>query len=295
MWPGSTPPGPCCGRWPRFLHGQDFPALGNPRVLAPLLGAGNLLPARPRERLYAASGGLTAVPVARLRRPFAEDVAAWMTSLYPRRRYPLALIGSSNGAAVHLAAALGVPWLPQTFMVPVRNPGNDPDDPRRDLEWGREPARALLDANPEVQVHHMHDPVQDRLMLEQMTYFRLKRLRLGPAYERFLRDTVELGGTLLLLDCRQTWPVTQVGDRHLYQFGAVGAPPRRSSSGAATGSRPISPATAPACAAGTRQHPTARHPKPSGASRKPWPPTSSGSPLSRAAGSGGWSSTPRPT
>jgi hypothetical protein len=206
----------------RFLHGQDFPALGNPRVLAPLLVAGNLLPARPRERLYAASGGLTAVPVARLSRPFAEDVAAWMTSLYPRRRYPLALIGSSNGAAVHLAAALGVPWLPQTFMVPVRNSGNDPDDPRRDLEWGREPARALLDANPEVQVHHMHDPVQDRLMLEQMTYFRLKRLGLGPAYERFLRDTVEPGGTLLLVDCRHTWPVTRVGDRHLFQFGAVG-------------------------------------------------------------------------
>jgi len=206
----------------RFLHGRDFPALGNPRVLAPLLVAGNLLPARLRERVYAASGGLTAVPAKRLDRPFAEEVAAWMTSRYPRRRFPLALIGSSNGAAVHLAAALGAPWLPQTFMVPVRNPGNNPDDPHRDLEWGRQPARALLDANPEVQVHHMHDPVQDRLMLEQMTYFRLKRLRLGPAYERFLREVLEPGGTLLLVDCRHTWPVTRVGERHLFQFGAVG-------------------------------------------------------------------------
>jgi hypothetical protein len=206
----------------RFLHGQDFPALGKPRVLEPLLVTGNLLPARLRERVYAASGGLTAVPVRRLSRPFAEDVAAWMTSLYPRRRFPLALIGSSNGAAVHLAAALGAPWLPQTFMVPVRNLGNDPDEPRRDLEWGRQPARALLDANPDVQVHHMHDPVQDRLMLEQMTYFRLKRLRLGPAYERFLRAAVEPGGTLVLLDCRRRWPVTRVGERHLFQFGAVG-------------------------------------------------------------------------
>jgi hypothetical protein len=191
-------------------------------VLAPLLVAGNLLPARLRERVYAASGGLTAVPATRLGRPFVEDVAAWMTSRYPRRRYPLALIGSSNGAAIHLAAALGAPWPPQTFMVPIRNPGNDPDDPRRDLEWGRQPARALLEANPEVQVHHMHDPVQDRLMLEQMTYFRLKRLRLGPTYERFLRESVAPGGTLLLVDCRQRWPVTQVADRHLFQFGAIG-------------------------------------------------------------------------
>jgi hypothetical protein len=206
----------------RFLHGRDFPALGNPRALEPLLVAGNLLPARLRERVYAASGGLTAVPAERLGRPFAEEVAAWMTSLYPKRGYPLALIGSSNGAAVHLAAALGAPWLPQTFLVPVRSRGNDPDDPRRDLAWGRRPARALLDANPDVQVHHMHDPVQDRLMLEQMTYFRLKRLRLGPAYERFLRDRVEPGGTLLLVDCGRRWPVTRVGDRHLFQFGAVG-------------------------------------------------------------------------
>jgi hypothetical protein len=191
-------------------------------VLAPLLVAGNLLPARLRERVYAASGGLTAVPAERLGRPFVEDVAAWMTLLYPRRRYPLALIGSSNGAAIHLAAALGAPWLPQTFLVPVRNPGKDPDDPHRDLERGRQPARALLEANPEVQVHHMHDPVQDRLMLEQMIYFRLKRLRLGPTYERFLRESVAPGGTLLLVDCRQRWPVTQIADRHLFQFGAVG-------------------------------------------------------------------------
>ena len=98
-------------------------------MLEPLLVAGNLLPARLRERVYAASGGLTAVPATGLGRPFVEDVAALMTSLYPRRRYPLALIGSSNGAAVHLAAALGALWPPQTFMVPIRNSGNDPDDP----------------------------------------------------------------------------------------------------------------------------------------------------------------------
>ena len=33
---------------------------------------------------------------------------------------------------------------------------------------------------------------------------------------------LEPGGTLLLVDCRQRWPVTQVADRHLFQFGAIG-------------------------------------------------------------------------
>jgi hypothetical protein len=39
----------------------------------------------------------------------------------------------------------------------------------------------------------MHDANQDRLMIRRMTYFRVKRLRLGEAYERFLelREDVE--------------------------------------------------------------------------------------------------------
>ena len=88
----------------------------------------------------------------------AEEVSRWVVSHYPRRRYPAAVIGSSNGALVHLCAALGIPWLPQTFLVPVRRSGVHPDEPAEELQWGREPARALLAANPDLQLHHMFDP-----------------------------------------------------------------------------------------------------------------------------------------
>jgi hypothetical protein len=33
---------------------------------------------------------------------------------------------------------------------------------------------------------------------------------------------LEPGGTIFIVDCRVTWPVTECGDRHLFQFGAVG-------------------------------------------------------------------------
>ena len=46
----------------------------------------------------------------------------------PDGRYPAVMIGSSNGALTHLAAACGVPWLPQTVLVPVRRPRADPAD-----------------------------------------------------------------------------------------------------------------------------------------------------------------------
>src|SRR3546814_2954815 len=74
------------------------------------------------------------------------------------------------------------------------------------MEAARGPARLLLDNNPDLQLHHMRDPVQDHLMLRVMTYFRVKRLRLGPTYERFLSDVLEPGGTIFLVECEQRWP-----------------------------------------------------------------------------------------
>ena len=54
-----------------------------------------------------------------------------MARQYPRRQYPAVVVGSANGAAVHLWAALGIPWLPQTFLVPIARSGVHPDDPAR--------------------------------------------------------------------------------------------------------------------------------------------------------------------
>ncbi len=211
----------------RYLRGKDFPQLGMmPQSMMPLMqpvaGFVNVLPRTLRERIYTRNGWGEAIPPRKLGNVRAEEVSRWMVSQYPRRRYPAVVIGSSNGAAVHLCAALGVPWLPQTFLIPVRHPGIHPDEPREGMEWGEEHAPALLDANPDLQLHHMHDPNQDRLMLERMTYFRVKRLRLGETYERFLEDALPEGGTIFLLECRLRWPTVRVGERHIFQHGAPG-------------------------------------------------------------------------
>lgn len=59
-------------------------------------------------------------------------------------------------------------------------------------------------------------------MLGYITYFRFKFRRLPPAYERFLEQSLEPGGTIIIVNCQRRWPVTQVGERHVYQFGAEG-------------------------------------------------------------------------
>jgi hypothetical protein len=210
-----------------YLRGEDFPMIGSmPRSVEPLMKAlvavVNVVPRRVREEVYTWSGRSEAVPPKKLDQVRAEDVSRWVVSHYPQRRYPAAVIGSSNGALVHLYCALGIPWLPQTFLIPVRRSGVHPDEPVEELEWGRELARVLLAANPELQLHHMFDPNQDRLMARRMSYFRVKRLQLGKTYERFLEGTLAEGATLFVAECALTWPTTRIGERHVFQFGALG-------------------------------------------------------------------------
>jgi hypothetical protein len=206
----------------RSLQGKDFPPMGMGRFQKPLMKGANLLTRGMKETIYALSGAAEGVSHRSVHRVDAERIAEWAVAQYPERRYPAVAIGSSNGAAVHLFAAMGIPWLPQTTLVPVRRPEIHPDDMKDEMEWAKEPAERLLEANPDIQLHHMHDPNQDRLMVRYMSYFRLKRMKLGPHYERFLRENLEPGGTVFILECDQRWPARRLGDRHLFQVGAVG-------------------------------------------------------------------------
>jgi hypothetical protein len=211
----------------RYLRGEDTPAMGvlpRPAVhaLKPLAPALNWLTRGARERIYTWSGWNEALPPEKLGEVSAEDIARWVVSEYPKKLYPAMMVGSSNGANVHLCAALGIPWLPQTFLVPVRRSGIHPDEPKEDMAWAKDHAPALLEANPELQLHHMNDANQDRLMIQRMTYFRVKRLRLGRAYERFLEENLEPGGTIFLVECELSWPTVKVAERHVFQRGALG-------------------------------------------------------------------------
>lgn len=215
----------------RYLAGTDVPSIGqSPRALEPalaaLLGGVNRLPVRVTEKLYAMSGITEAVSRTSLSQVNSDDLASWVVEHYPKRQYPVIFLGSSNGALVHLAAALDAPWLPQTVLIPVRRRHVDRDDPQAELRSGLAPGRALLDANPQLGLHHMHDPNQDRLMVAGMSYFRVKWRSLPSAYRRFIRDHLAPGGTVVTVECGLTWPVTKVGDRHVFQFGALGGASR---------------------------------------------------------------------
>lgn len=206
-----------------FLRGEDFPGMGTaPPAIEPLADLINKLPQPLQEVVYTVGSGSEGIPAERLGDVSAEAVAQWMVNEYPQRQYPAVAIGSSCGALVNLCAALGIAWLPQTFLIPVKHLGIHPDEPKQMMEWGMKPAKALLDANPQLQLHHMHDPNQDRLTIQGMSYFRVKRLRMGATYKNFIENSLPPGGTIFLVECQRSWPATKVGDRHIFQFGALG-------------------------------------------------------------------------
>jgi short-subunit dehydrogenase len=208
----------------RYLQGKDFPALGQRRLLQYPVSLANWIPRRAREGLFARLGATEGVAPEKVGEVSTAAIAEWATRLYQPRRYPAVMIGSSIGALIHLAAALRVPWLPQTFLTLVRQRGVHPDEPALAMEAGRMPGHRFLAANPDVQLHHMHDPNQDRLMLAYITYFRWKYRRLPQAYRDFITRYLEPNGIVIVVECDLHWPTTRVDDRYHFQFGAVGGP-----------------------------------------------------------------------
>jgi hypothetical protein len=207
------------------LHGTASPALGlgpAARAVGHVLPIVNRMPRGVREVSYIWSGWSEAVRPRQVGAVNTEAIAEWICSAYPRKRYPAVLIGSSSGAVAHLAALAGIPWLPQTLLVPVRHRALDPDDPRAAMDLLASARAAFTEANPGTAVHHMHDANQDRLMIRRMGYFRFKYQQLPAAYETFLRECLEPGGTVVVVDCGERWPTTKTGPRQVFQHGAVG-------------------------------------------------------------------------
>ncbi|MBO0811900.1 MAG: hypothetical protein J2P23_07610 [Microlunatus sp.] len=203
------------------LRGRPFSNLGNPEYLARLIRVAGRLPWPALREVYRRFGGAEGIPPDQLDQVDLAAVARAFATEFPDRPYPAVMIGSSNGAAIQLAAALQIPWLPQTMLVPVRRIG-DPDRPDQALEFGRRWGPYLLGANPGIILHQMHDAAQDRLMTARMTYFRVKWQALPPAYLRFLDTKLAPGAPVLVINDRFQWPVTRVEERHWFQTGGLG-------------------------------------------------------------------------
>jgi hypothetical protein len=122
-------------------------------------------------------------------------------------------IGSTNGAIAYLATAMGAPWLPQTFTVPVKRAGAKPRDPHVEMEWGRRAAAPLLAAHADISVVHAYDRPSE---------LHVKLLELGTIYRAFIQRWLQPGGTIYVVDCDKRSPHVKLGARAAFQIGSAG-------------------------------------------------------------------------
>jgi len=117
----------------RFLHGRDIPGVGVLPTGKTATFVAEHLRGQVGSFTYAMSGRVSAISASSLQKIRAEEISRAVVSLYPSHSYPVIMIGSANGAAVHLGAALSIPLLPQTYLITVRHSYFDPDNPQMHL------------------------------------------------------------------------------------------------------------------------------------------------------------------
>ncbi|MEV4702806.1 hypothetical protein [Actinoplanes sp. NPDC049316] len=159
------------------------------------------------------------LPVGLAARLDADAVAAWITGHYPADDYPAVVLGSAHGAAVHLAAALGAPWLPSGFTVTVPWPGGSPGDWEGAMDWGGVIADAIVAANPAVSVRQVHDPLLRGHLCGTTITLHVRWRTLPPAYRSFLARLRPGAGALMVRDIR-TWPTLDLAPGHSFQLGS---------------------------------------------------------------------------
>lgn len=179
------------------------------------------LPRSMVHALYRFGGWWEGVPVATLNSFDPELMNRWLLAHYPPRRYPCIAVGSANGAVVHLCAALGIPWLPQTVNVAVRR-SLAADEVGRAVQWVHDTVQPLLRNHPGILIHALHDPVQDRHLLAHMALLRTKRLTLGQCYRDFILQHLAPGGTILTIECGLAWKGVRLDERLCFQLGGYG-------------------------------------------------------------------------
>lgn len=200
----------------RALRGEDCSDLGYQPILSRFRGA----PEPVRRAAVARAAARAALAPAEAGAADVDLVARWVVDHYPPRSYPGVVVGSPHGAAVHLAVALGVPWLPSGFEISVHWPDGSVEDPAGSLRHGAAVASELIARNPGVAVRQVHDPAGRGVLAASTVALLVRWKGLPDAYREFLSTRVAPEAPVYLLRDARTWPVLDPGEGHSFQVGA---------------------------------------------------------------------------
>lgn len=148
----------------------------------------------------------------------AGAVAHWLAGQLPPGRYNGLVLGSPHGAALHLAAALGVPWLPAAFELPT--PDVAAADGTAAAATGERHARAILGANPDVTVRQVYDPVWRGWSAAATAYAVVRWQRMPEAYRDLIADRLRPGAPIVVARDVSRWLTVPGTAGYGFQLGS---------------------------------------------------------------------------
>lgn len=173
----------------------------------------------PRVNSYNA---LNATDICNLR---SKDLVNGRLKDYDRNpgKYPAITVGVGlGGTTAHIALGLGGPFLPQAFVLTIKN-GTKNGDVNEYFHISHSTALNITKNNPDLMTIQHYDPVHDGWLVRRVNHLRLKLIDLPTEYKTFIKEKLIPGGEVVYLEGRVRWKQFRVGERNVLQVGGWGS------------------------------------------------------------------------
>jgi len=206
------------------LAGQTLDVFTFARWQKLILSLANRLPQRAAIALARWDSGRCGLPISMAKALVLDDLLQERLRDYSdlEGKVDSVVIGAAlGGAAAHLCASLGAPFLPQPFILGFKG-GSPDDDIHQHLENALEIAQGIADGNPGLLLISHFDPIHDGWLTRNITHMRIKLRYLPNSYAQFIKKHLRPGGSIVYLDCGLTWPQYELSPHHHFQVGGWG-------------------------------------------------------------------------
>ena len=137
-------------------------------------------------------------------------------------KYPAITIGiGMGGTTAHLALALGGPFLPQAFVMTLKNGTLNGDVNAYNL-LSTDIAKNITHNNPDLMSIQHYDPVHDGWLVKRVNHLRVKLIDLPQEYKNFIRERLAPGGDVVYLEGKAKWKRFRTGEHNVFQVGGWG-------------------------------------------------------------------------
>jgi len=143
-------------------------------------------------------------------------------NIVKNRKFDALIFGAPNGGIVHLAAAMGIPYICSQFRVPTKISSEGKDDLRSYAEVAEFVGERWSAKCDWSSVCCLADPIHDRMDMGHYAHIRAKFIDVPPVFRDFIRKHLKLGGTLIFVNVTYPWIKHRLGDRVHLQVGGLG-------------------------------------------------------------------------